>query len=260
MPARATTTTEPRPLEVAPVKAEPSRWSVGANTTANYARRDPTSEVEQICKRVYELDSLGRARVLQTLKVPTAEQSLTGGRLLGSGHRIAWFLILCCLGLIPWTVGLAVTLPRSYLVGNWPLAWTGFDIVLLICLGTTAWALWRQRQVAVAASMITSALLLCDAWFDIVTAHSGRCLVVSLITAAFAEIPIAILLGVVSVRLLRANQRALVGSGAHPASLWRAPLGWSASDVVKPHRHPSGSNTARSARPSINWRERKVQK
>jgi hypothetical protein len=169
--------------------------------TGFYARRDSTSEVAQISKRVYELDSLERARVLRALKVPTAEQSLTGGRVLGSGHRIAWFLVLCCIGLIPWTIGLALTLPRSYPVGNWPLAWTGFDIVLLVCLGTTAWALWRQRQVAVAASMITSALLLCDAWFDIVTAHSGRCVVVSLMTASFVEIPIALLLGVVSVRL-----------------------------------------------------------
>jgi hypothetical protein len=152
-----------------------------------------------------------------------------------------------------------VTLPRSYLVGNWPLAWTGFDIVLLVCLGTTAWALWRQRQVAVAASMITSALLLCDAWFDIVTAHSGRCLVVSLMTAAFVEIPIALLLGVVSIRLLRANQRAVVGIGAHPASLWRAPLVSSASNVVNPHRCPVGISTARSALATINWREGKVQ-
>jgi hypothetical protein len=151
-----------------------------------------------------------------------------------------------------------VTLPRSYLVGNWPLAWTGFDIVLLVCLGTTAWALWRQRQVAVPASMITSALLLCDAWFDIVTAHSGRCLVVSLMTAMFVEIPIAGLLGVVSVRLLRANQRTVVGIGAHPASLWRAPLGSSASNVVKAHRCLSGTSTARSARAAINWRERRV--
>lgn len=238
MPARTATATRPRSLEVTPLKAEPSRWSVGPDATASYARRDSTTEVEQICKRVYELDSLERARVLQALKEPAGEQSLTREHVLGSGRRIAWFLVLCCLGLIPWTIGLAVTLPRSYLVGNWPLAWTGFDIVLLVCLGTTAWALSRQRQVALPASMITSALLLCDAWFDIVTAHGGRCLVVSLMTAAFVEVPIALLLGVVSVRLLRANQRAVFGIGEHPSSLWRSPLGSAASNVAEPHRCP----------------------
>ncbi len=183
------------------------------------------NEVERICERVHELDSVERALVLRALTVPTAEQPRSRRRAPGSRHRIALFLVLCCLGLIPWTIGLAVTLPRSYLVGNWPLAWTGFDIVLLACLGTTAWALWRQRQVAVAASMVTSVLLLCDAWFDIVTVHSGRCLVLSLITALFAEVPIALLLGVVSVRLLRANAGAVIGIGADPPSLWRAPLG-----------------------------------
>ena len=59
---------------------------------------------------------------------------------------IVRFLSLCCLVLIPWTIGLGVTLPRHYLVDNWPLAWTGFDAILLGCLSTTAWALWKQRQ------------------------------------------------------------------------------------------------------------------
>jgi hypothetical protein len=100
------------------------------------------------------------------------------------------------------------------------LAWTGFDIILLGCLGTTAWTLWKQRQVAVVASMITSALLLCDAWFDIVTAHSGRCLDLSIATAVFGEIPIAVLLGLVSVRLLHAS-----GTNAGTGALiYRGPL------------------------------------
>jgi hypothetical protein len=258
VPAPTTATTR-RPLEVSPVEVESSRWSVGTETARPHGRRGSMNEVEQICERVRELDSLERTLVLRALKVPPAEQPLTGGRVLGSRHRIAFFLVLCCLGLIPWTIGLAVTLPRSYLVGNWPLAWTGFDIVLLGCLGTTAWALWRQRQVAVAASMVTSVLLLCDAWFDIVTAHSGRCLVLSLITAVFAEIPIAVLLGVVSVRLLRANARAVVGIGAHAASLWRAPLGLPASNVAKPHHHHAATGTARIAAAAIDWKERKVQ-
>lgn len=122
-------------------------------------------------------------------------------------HWVVRFLAFCCFGLIPWTIGLAVTLPRTYRVDNWPLAWTGFDVILLGCLTTTAWALWKQRLLAIPASIITSALLLCDAWFDVLTAHGGRCLIVSIATAAFAELPIAGLLALISVRLLRANLR-----------------------------------------------------
>jgi hypothetical protein len=112
-------------------------------------------------------------------------------------------LAVCCLGLIPWTVGLAVTLPHSYLVANWPLAWTGFDVILLGCLATTAWTLHKQRYAAVHASMTTSALLFCDAWFDVLTARGSLCRTVSVATAILAEIPLALMLSLISVRLLR---------------------------------------------------------
>jgi hypothetical protein len=146
---------------------------------------------------------------------------------IGAGRRwIVRFLALCCLGLIPWTIGLALTLPRTYLVRNWPFAWTGFDVVLLACLAITAWSLWKQRQIAIPVAMITSVLLLCDAWFDILTAHGGHCLMVSIATAIFAELPIATLLGLISVRLLHAGWTPDqgVGSRSTSRSLWSTPL------------------------------------
>jgi hypothetical protein len=144
-----------------------------------------------------------------------------------TGRRIVQLLALCCVGLIPWTIGLALTLPSHYLVVSWPLAWTGFDLLLLGCLSTTAWALWKQRQVAIPASMITSVLLVCDAWFDILTAHGGRCLTVSIATALIAELPLAGLLGVISIRLLHATLRAAahrVDPGTPSPQLWRMAL------------------------------------
>ena len=89
----------------------------------------------------------------------TSPPSTTGASLL----RIAQFLAASCIVLIPWTVGLALTLPRTYLVASWPLAWTGFDIILLSCLSTTAWALWKRRPLAVPAALTSAVLLLCDA-------------------------------------------------------------------------------------------------
>jgi hypothetical protein len=253
VPACRTVTTQRRPLKVPPVDAASSGWPVVTEAATSHGSRGLTNEVEQICQRVHELDTLERARILRALAVPTGvpedEQSVTGGPVLGQRHRIVLFLALCCFVLIPWTVSLAVTLPRNYLVGNWPLAWTGFDMVLLGCLGTTAWALWKQRQVAAVASLVTSVLLLCDAWFDIVTAHNGRCLVMSVATAVLAEIPIAVLLGLVSARLLRANQSA--GAEPHSTSLWRARLVSPPEQGREPHCHQAEAHTARAALLSI---------
>ena len=44
-------------------------------------------------------------------------------------------------------------------------------MVLLGCLAVTACGLWKQRQIVVPASIITSVLLLCDASFDLLTAN-----------------------------------------------------------------------------------------
>jgi hypothetical protein len=191
-------------------------------TTASGATGQPAV----IYRIMHELSQAERAEVLRHLQLSTVTD-LPPGRDRGAARRwLVRFLALCCIGLIPWTIGLAVTLPRSYLVGNWPLAWTGFDVILLGCLSTTAWALWKQREVAVPASLITSVLLLCDAWFDIVTAHGGRCLEVSIATAVLGELPIAGLLGVISVRLLHASVRVARGAGPDSASqpLWRTAL------------------------------------
>jgi len=136
---------------------------------------------------------------------------------------IVRFLAACCLGLVPWTIGLAVGLPRSYEIRSWPLTWVGFDVILLGCLGTTAWALWRRRLSAIPASLITAALLVCDAWFDIVTAHGGRCLLLSVATALLVEIPIATLLGLTSIRLLYGSGVAARAEESHPAARVWAP-------------------------------------
>jgi hypothetical protein len=205
-----------------------------------------SSSLALIYQILNELPNFERAEVLRSLQVARADDIHPKERIRPALRWIVRLLALCCIGLVPWTIGLALTLPRSYLVGNWPLAWTGFDVILLGCLATTAWALWKQRQVAVPASMITSVLLLCDAWFDILTAHGGHCLAVSIASAAFAELPIAMLLGLISLRLLHNSGGA--ASGAEPTattrSLWSSPLigpienveqsGWSVDERKQP--------------------------
>jgi hypothetical protein len=145
----------------------------------------------------------------------TTRQRLVTAR--GTGATVI-FLSVCALGLIPWTVGLAVTLPTHYAVGSWTLTWTGFDIALVAGFAVTAWALRTQRPIALPAAVFTCTLLLCDGWFDVLTAHSGHDLLVSAAFALFGEIPAAIVLTAISTKLLRANAVATEG---HVASLSR---------------------------------------
>ncbi len=210
----------------------------------NLAAREPRSTRSESTEALAAAHQPQVRDRLRDAVLPLAQAAISEGNV---SRWIVRLLAACCLGLIPWTIGLALTLPRSYLVGNWPLAWTGFDAILLCCLGTTAWGLWRRRLVAIPASMITAVLLLCDAWFDIVTAHGGRCLAVSITTAVAAEIPIATLLGLISLRLLHASGLADRGTDVSRTvgAMWRASLITSRSASWPPDRPQQGSHRPR---------------
>lgn len=139
-----------------------------------------------------------------------------------SPRRAVLFLAACAGALIPWTVGLALALPSSYTAGNWTVTWTGFDIGLASCFAVTAWALRAKRPIALPAAIATTVLLLCDAWFDLLTAHVGVCLLVSAVTAVFGELPIAAVMARISARLLRANAPRPETSAASPYLRMRA--------------------------------------
>ena len=93
-------------------------------------------------------------------------------------------------------------------------------------LAVTAWGLWKQRQIVVPASIITSVLLLCDAWFDLLTANGHRDLIVSAASALFGELPLATMLILISIRALHVGARAAraLQQDAQISSLWRTPL------------------------------------
>ena len=149
------------------------------------------------------------------------------------------FLAVSCLILAVWIGVLAETLPRHYVAGHWKAAWTGFDLVLFAALAVTSWALWRQRQVAVGATLVTGTLLLCDAWFDVVMADPGRDLMASLGSAVLVEIPLAAALLWLCRRLSRVSSRLSHGLSLDSSmtSVWRTPLPTAA--VVPPRRDRS---------------------
>jgi hypothetical protein len=150
------------------------------------------------------------------------------------------FLAVACLVLMGWIVGLAATLPRHYVAGHWNAAWTGFDLVLFASLAVTSWGLWRQRQVAVGASLVTATLLLCDAWFDVAMSDSGRDLMASIGSAVLIEIPLAISLLWLCRRLSRVTFRLSHGLSLDSSmkSVWRSPLPTAALAPRPRDRHP----------------------
>lgn len=153
------------------------------------------------------------------------------------------FLAVACLILVVWIGVLAATLPRHYVAGHWKAAWTGFDLVLFVSLAVTSWALWRQRQVAVGASLVTGTLLLCDAWFDVATSDPGRDLMASILSAVLIEIPLAASLLWLCRRLSRVSSRLSHGLSLDSSmeSVWRTPLPTAALAPRPSRRRPPAS-------------------
>lgn len=117
------------------------------------------------------------------------------------------FLGAAAVFLVPWTVYLAQSLPDRFDTGQWRAAWVGFDVALLCCFAGAAWLGLRRRRAAVPLLVATAALLCCDAWFDVVLDWESPDRWTSVLLAAVAEVPIAMLLLIAARRLLAATPR-----------------------------------------------------
>jgi hypothetical protein len=125
----------------------------------------------------------------------------------------------CCVFLAGWTVLLAATLPHHFSAHHWRAVWVGFDVFLFAAFAATAWAIWRQRQVLILLLMLIGTMLCCDAWFDVGTSLATGGLGISLLSAAFAELPLAFLAFAGARRLLRATVAAGILAGATAAMM-----------------------------------------
>ena len=63
--------------------------------------------------------------------------------------------------------------PPETLAINWTTAWVGFDLLMAAAFVVTVVAARLRSPVAIAALAADAAILLCDGWFDTMTAH-GR--------------------------------------------------------------------------------------
>jgi hypothetical protein len=114
-----------------------------------------------------------------------------GRRALDRQRRAALVALAAAAVLVPWTLWLTRTLPSRYLVSNWDTTWIGFDVALLAALAAAGLATWRGHPASSTLCVLAATLLTCDAWFDVTTAAAGSDLVLSLLTAALVELPLA---------------------------------------------------------------------
>jgi hypothetical protein len=132
-------------------------------------------------------------------------------------------LVLCVAVLVPWTVYLAVTLPSRYVARHWVATWVGFDILLMVMLTATGIAGWRRRQLVFPTAFASGVLLICDAWFDVMTSQPGADLMQAVLSALVIELPLAVVFIAGPLRLMRivATRHGLVEPGTR---MWRVPI------------------------------------
>jgi hypothetical protein len=94
--------------------------------------------------------------------------------------------------LLPWTLFLGLTLPAKYHANHWRLLWTGFDAGLIGVLLLAAWAAWFRRQILASIAIVAGTLLICDAWFDMVTSFGHRDEWLTLLTGFGVELPLGV--------------------------------------------------------------------
>ncbi len=147
------------------------------------------------------LDAVGSsavARVEQLVDtvndlVPEADNG-ANAVMADNSRTIRWagpLFAMCALALAPWIIVIALTLPSRQLSPNYDIAWAGFDVLLFAALASTAGSALRRSHSLASAASWSSALLVTDAWFDVMTSPSGLYRLEAIGMACVVELPLA---------------------------------------------------------------------
>ncbi len=124
--------------------------------------------------------------------------------------------------MVPWISYLSMTLPENYVAHNWTATWVGFDILLMAFMVATAVLGYLRRQLLMLAAFTSGVLLICDAWFDLMTA-GPRDVWLSVSTALLIEVPLGIFMITGALRIVRLTMMRFLR--LHPGMrLWQLPL------------------------------------
>ncbi|RNI18304.1 hypothetical protein [Flexivirga caeni] len=177
-------------------------------------------EIEQLTVPE-RLDLMRRLRESETLDAVRAPWLRTVRRRRAIALAIT---AVCAVFLVPWTAYLALSLPDHYVSHAWALTWAGFDVLLIVMLGLTAFFAWKRRMLLVLTSFAAGVLLLADAWFDVTTANRHS-VAQALASAIFVEVPLAVFLiwmGVAISGRAAGLLNAVTGQGF--SGKWRMPI------------------------------------
>jgi hypothetical protein len=151
--------------------------------------------------QIAELTPKQRRDLISRLELPLSD--VIDPAFLARVRRIRLGLMIGgSMAMIPWLGYLAMTLPDKYVAHNWPVTWIGFDILLVFFMVSTAVFGYLRRQLLVFSAFTTGVLLICDAWFDLMTA-GPRDLWLSVVTALLIEVPLAMFMIFSAQRLMR---------------------------------------------------------
>jgi len=106
---------------------------------------------------------------------------------------LAPIFFLAGLGLLPWTAYLIATLPSRHLqTGYYDLAWGGFDVALAALLVATGVGLLRRKLWVQSTATAAATMLVCDAWFDVLSSQPGAERLIAVVLAVLVELPSAL--------------------------------------------------------------------
>lgn len=147
---------------------------------------------------------------LDALAPPAAEPANTV--LPDEAHVVRWagrLFVLCSVVMLPWTVYLAESLPRRQLSANYDIAWTGFDVILMVVLASTAYFALRRSPYLTVTAASAATLLAVDAWFDCLTTPAHQ-LWQSILLAVLIELPLATVCAWLSYHTEQLSQQRIV--------------------------------------------------
>ena len=129
------------------------------------------------------------------------------------GGAPAWAILLlgaAAIALVPWSIALTTQLPAHHVARHWDVAWAGFDAGMAAVLIATVVAAVRGSAWLTGLAMAAAAMLVCDAWFDVVTSAPDD-FWVAVASALVVELPLAVVCVLVS-------RSAVAGRGYSPAT------------------------------------------
>lgn len=100
-------------------------------------------------------------------------------------------LAVTAVALLPWTLWLTYSLPSRQVTPHYDLAWVGFDVALLTAFVVTAVCAVTSSRWLVPAAATTATMLMCDAWFDVVTSGAPGDRLEAVLQAGLGELPLA---------------------------------------------------------------------